>query len=139
MFAEVSDRSVALRAQVEDCAGLRPVAVVARRAELTVSAPLEPIGNCGFAGTVDVPREGRWFLYATFDRDDGPVEAWLPVEAGSDGTTRADRELYEPPDVEQTAAKTMTGAFLLIISGALGWATLAARPSYDSRNEALRA
>lgn len=124
MVTRVSGRRVSLAVEPEDCAGLRPVAVVARRAGVTVRAQLDPVQGCGFEGVVDVPRDGRWFVYATFERADRSLEAWLPVEAGHGGETRAVRELYEPPNVEDSGTKSTASAVLLVVSGALALAAL---------------
>ncbi len=130
LIAQVSDRRIMLTVEMEECPGLRPAAVVARRAGITVSQRLEPLGAaCGFGGTVAVPRDGRWFVYATFDRVDGEAEAWLPVEAGTNRTTRIERELYEPPDVERSGVKTFGGAVLLVVSAALVASALSLRPN----------
>ncbi len=70
---------------------------------------------CRFAGSVQVPDPGRWFVYVEL-RDQGhPVEAWLPVNAGRRETVTAARPLYLP-----SGDSGLTGGQLVAAIGLYG-------------------
>ena len=104
----------------------RPVDVVARRAGRTVRGPLAVAGSCRYTGSVTVPDGGRWFLYVEF-RDGGrPVEAWLPIDAGTAGDVSERRDLYVPSGTGPTRRlQTVAGVGLYGLIGLLaavaGW------------------
>lgn len=95
------------------CAETSPRAVVARRAGVTLRAPLEKRG-CAFRGSLTLPERGRWFVYAEMERDGRTVETWLPVSVG-DGPARVaedGRYAYFPPERSDSAVKVIAGAAL---------------------------
>lgn len=99
-----------------DCDRLRPDAVHARRGGETRSAPLTLEAPCQFSGAIQVPDNGRWFLYATLHRDGGTAEVWLPI--AGDRSTRVDQQrlLYQPPDrVGSPIGKYAAGAALYLV------------------------
>lgn len=77
--------------------------------------------SCSFVGQVAPSGEGRWFTYVEFDHDDETVEAWLPVEAGRDGTVTLARELYRPAGGSDSvgAAQVVYGGLLYLAGFAL--------------------
>ena len=94
--------------------------VVARRGGQTLTAPLTELGDGRFTGTIRLPDEGRWFVYVEFTRGGEPVEAWLPVESGWQGTSLADRELYVPARIQApTATQIASGAAIYALGVAL--------------------
>jgi hypothetical protein len=102
-----------------DCAALRPVGVVARRAGQAVTGALTPTGRCRFAGQVRVPAAGRWFLYAQLRGPDGLVEAWLPVDARPPRRLVERRQLYlptgRPDDAGLPTNQLVSGALLYAV------------------------
>lgn len=85
--------------------------VVARRGGQTLTAPLNEIDPGKFTGTIRLPGQGLWFVYAEFRRAGETVEAWLPVESGWQGTSSAERELYVPAGKPApTATQIASGA-----------------------------
>jgi len=103
------------------CEETDPVAVVARRAGEVVRAPLADAG-CRFQGVVELPDEGRWFIYAEMRREGQALETWLPISVGSGPSEVAeeDRYVYEPPDSAGGAGETI--ASIAIYGGV--WALL---------------
>jgi hypothetical protein len=105
---------------VEGCAGWEPVRVVARRAGRTPTGPLQTVGDCGFAGSVQVDAPGRWFVYAELTVDGRFVEAWLPVEHTAH---RKDTVLYvasgDGPHLAQVVAGALLYALVLGIFAAI--------------------
>ena len=97
---------------VRGCFDARGLA--ARRAGETVRAPLRRDG-CRYRGTLRLPGDGRWFVYAELrDRDGAEVESWLPVvldDGGGRATERA-RYAYVPP--AGSAPFTEVGASAII-------------------------
>jgi hypothetical protein len=90
--------------------------VVARRGGQTLTAPLNDAGGGTFTGTIRLPDEGRWFVYVEFTRAGEPVEAWLPVESGWQGTNSAERELYVPAGTQApTTAQIVSGAVIYAV------------------------
>lgn len=85
--------------------------VVARRGGQTLTAPLNDLGDGRFTGTIHLPEEGRWFVYVEFTRAGEPVEGWLPVDPGWQGTSSAQRDLYMPAGTQPpTATQIASGA-----------------------------
>ena len=122
------DRTITLVGQADrdNCRGLEPRSVVARRGGQTLRAPLT-ISDCRFTGRIEVPERGRWFVYAELRRDGRDIEAWLPIQAG-DGTHRAsesDRYAYEPDDSAAGAGQVVAGIILYVGMAALVVATFA--------------
>lgn len=83
------------------CDDLLPHQLVARRAGDTITGRLRRVGRdsggpCSFVGQVTVPADGRWFTYVEFSLNGESVEAWLPLDAGSEGTLTQSRQLYRP-------------------------------------------
>jgi len=102
------------------------VMLVARRAGSVRRALLASTRACRFAGSVQVPDPGRWFVYVEL-RDQGhPVEAWLPVNAGRRETVTADRPLYLPSgDSGRTGGQLVAAIGLYggigLLVGITGW------------------
>ncbi len=117
--------------------GLEPRALAVRRAGRTLRAPLT-LNGCRFAGRIEVPDRGRWFVYAELRRSGRNIESWLPVEVG-DGTDRTrepDRYAYEPDNSSVGAGQIIAGAILYLGMTALVVATFAlvARPQRRPRH-----
>ncbi|MCV7346035.1 hypothetical protein [Mycolicibacterium rhodesiae] len=94
--------------------------VVARRGGQTLTAPLTELGAGRFTGTIPLPEEGRWFVYVEFTRAGEPIEAWLPVETGWQGTVSAERELYVPAGAQApTTAQIAFGTAIYAVGLAL--------------------
>lgn len=116
LAAVANERSLRLDADmggVRGCEELRPVRLRARRAGEEVGAPLRPAGTCRARGTVEVPTDGRWFVYAEFERDGQQLETWLPLEAGaSEASDDRSRLVYAPRTTETTAPKIVAGVIV---------------------------
>lgn len=80
----------------DHCGDLDPVRVVARRAGETRAGELRRTGACSFAGTLELPAHGRWFVYAELDHAGTAVETWLPVFADRRQRIEEVRSLYVP-------------------------------------------
>lgn len=101
------------------CADVRGGRVVARRAGLVREAELG-FRDCRFSGEVAVPERGRWFLYAEMEAGSGPLEAWLPVRAGTSETlAEPDRYLYRPPERVAAAVQPVAGVTLYLLMAGL--------------------
>ena len=101
------------------CRDLAPQQLVARRAGDTRQAPLARVGECAFAGAIELPDRGRWFVYAELAHDADQVEAWLPVKAGATETVvDQDRSLYLPPTVEDSWGKVAAGVVIYLLLAA---------------------
>jgi hypothetical protein len=126
LTATVEDRTIHLDATITgvDCDGLADANLVARRAGMTRSAPLEHRRGCDLAGRVSVPENGRWFVYATFDDRNTRLETWLPVEVADGTDTSATRDLYQPPSSPDRGTQALVGAVLLLIATSLLVGTL---------------
>lgn len=96
------------------CEDLAPLRVVARRAGDTITGQLTPAGDCRWAGAVTVPSGGRWFTYVELEHDGRLVEAWLPVDADTEGTHTERRELYLPAGGGQSIDASQIGLGALI-------------------------
>jgi len=111
---------------------LHPERVIARRAGQTVSGPLtqSPEVAGGFAGSIELPSPGLWFIYAEFTDGTQSLEIWLPVQQDLDATVSEQRSLYEPVGAEgpKPLIEYVTGALLLAVGAALlGWVIVAVR------------
>jgi hypothetical protein len=100
------------------CPRIRPIRLVARRSGVTMTAPLQAAGRCGFAGTVGLPERGRWFVYAELQMEgEGGVEAWLPVDAGpADGRFQKLAPLYRPPAARGSRVEIVAGVVLYAVN-----------------------
>ena len=109
-----------------DCASTEPVAVIARRADETLRAPLRKRG-CGMTGDIGLPDRGRWFVYARMRRDGRAVESWLPITVGSGSQRISERNRYAylPPQRSASTAKVIGGVVLYAGMLALLYATFA--------------
>lgn len=96
------------------CDDLAPVRVVARRAGETVAGSLIGDGKCRWIGDLTVSTAGRWFTYVEFEHDDRAVEAWLPVDADTNGTHTERRELYLPAGVGDSVGASQVGFGTLV-------------------------
>jgi hypothetical protein len=103
-FSAVRDRgSVTIEVRVapdsnRPCTDFEPRRMVARRAGVTLLAPLTAIAPCQFGGEIDLPGRGRWFIYAEMAMGQRAVEAWTPVIVSSEGGRSARRsDIYVPP------------------------------------------
>lgn len=118
----VTDGSTA-RITVEprsDCDGLSPLRTVARRAGRTVTGGLSRVADCRFAGSIDLPTRGRWFLYAELGRAAETLETWIPVRSGETASVTEGRALYVRSETSSTWVKTAGGgAMYLLVIGLL--------------------
>ncbi|MFF9565659.1 hypothetical protein ACF1AJ_20090 [Leifsonia sp. NPDC014704] len=76
-----------------------PAHLIARRAGVTITAPLRFVGTndaTDLAGSIRVPSSGRWFVYAEISSSYGTLEAWMPVENDLSGSLTEARTLYQP-------------------------------------------
>lgn len=111
------DGTVTMTADVPDqCSGLSPVRVEARRAGETIGGALTRIDRCAFEGRVDSTTNGRWFVYVVFDDGDRRAEAWLPINVEEAGTITRSRHLYLPP------VRTSSGTAWEVLAGGLIYA-----------------
>lgn len=112
----------------EACVELSPVRLVARRAGETLAAPLRKTSACRLDGRIGLPEPGRWFVYLELKDGSGrPLEAWLPVLAGTDReTSQRVTPLYRPNTRPTSWAKVLAGGFLYLVAGGLLAATLVA-------------
>lgn len=102
------------------CGSVRPRRLRARRAGQVVTAGLVRSGPCRATGTVRLRDNGRWFLYAEFERSGKPLETWIPVTIGDPSEARdSDRLLYAPRAKATTAPKVAAGvvvyALMLVV------------------------
>jgi hypothetical protein len=114
--------SIYVAAKVADhCDLLADGQIVARRAGETVLEPLSSDNPCTYTGTINVPPGGRWFVYATFQRDGRPVESWLPVDTDAVETTRERRDLYLAAASSQSVGvwQSVLGGLTYLAGGAL--------------------
>jgi hypothetical protein len=79
-----------------DCATLEPVRLVARRGGDQSAAPLRRSAGCRFESSIDLPRTGRWFVYAELRAAGELGETWLPVPVDQHTTRTERRPLYRP-------------------------------------------
>ncbi len=123
LCASVTERTIFVEA-VSTGAPLtaRPLELVARRAGRTLHSPLA-LDNGKWSGTIDVDSDGRWFVYVTGEETDGTndmVEAWIPVQIGSQELATKGTKLYRtrasttPP--VQIAAGIAVGSLAAIVA-----------------------
>ena len=130
LAATVHDAEISVTAEpVDHCDDLLPLRVLARRAGETRVGDLRTVGDCSFAGAVDVTTGGRWFTYVEFMHEDRRVEAWLPVDADSTSTHYEDRDLYLPAGEGDNAGKgqVLLGVLTYLLGLAvigLGWSAV---------------
>jgi hypothetical protein len=83
------------------CGTFAPTRMAARRAGVTLHAPLSAIPPCGFAGTMRLRERGRsrgrWFVYAELAHRPHSAETWLLVSVGGARSFGATRFIYTPP------------------------------------------
>jgi hypothetical protein len=108
-----------------DCAALPPRRLVARRAGRVVTSPLTATGHCRYAGQVQVPATGRWFVYVELRPPGFEVEAWLPLDASSPNRLVQHRRLYLPAGRAQGAGLPSSEVASGIVLYALGALLLA--------------
>ena len=120
LIAKVTDRVIAVEAILaRDAAAGEPIRVVARRGGRVLTGPLASTPT-GWAGQVDVDQDGRWFVYVEARRGQQHLEAWIPVIAGSTGTTSKDTALYVADEDGGVAApQVIAGVVLLAFVAAL--------------------
>ncbi len=110
-----------LSVEVPDtCADLTPVRITARRAGTTVFGPLGAMEKCRFTGTVTVPDDGRWFVYAEFLTGGGPLEVWLPLIADQSDAVGEARHLYRPAEATAATRGAQVGAAIGIYAVGAG-------------------
>jgi hypothetical protein len=78
----------------DGCDETTPRGLVARRAGESVTARLRAAGDCRFTGTVRLPGDGRWFVYAELRVDGQDAETWLPIRSDAATEQVESRELY---------------------------------------------
>lgn len=135
LTADLDGTTVRLDAAIHrvDCAQLGTPHLVARRAGMTRRAHLARRRPCEYRGVLDLPEDGRWFVYATFDNGSQHYETWLPVEVGGQARASGTRELYRPPTRSNQATQAAVGALLVlaaavILRGSLRAAAAAPKP-----------
>lgn len=130
---EIAARSQGTRAVLELeilephlCRDAGPRALVARRAGRTLRAPLAQRG-CDLRGSIELPEDGRWFLYAELGLGDENLEAWLPIEIGRREArmVSATRSLYAVG--ENTAGGLQIGATLMLYAACLALVAMIVR------------
>ena len=101
---------------------LERLAIVARRAGRTVSAPLGS-GPQGWVGSIELDVDGRWFVYVTARAGElglgETVEAWIPVEVGSRGVAVKQTTLYRTSDQGTSEMQLAVGALVVAASFAV--------------------
>lgn len=123
----VSDGNGLLSITVEptgSCSGLVPTRVVARRAGDTMTDALRADGDCKYAGAVRVPDDGRWFVYAEFQRGGEDAEVWLPLRADRAEAVTESRDLYRSAEATTSTKPVQIAAGVAVY--AVGLALLGA-------------
>jgi hypothetical protein len=80
----------------DGCDGTTPRRLVARRAGETVTSQLTAVGDCRYTGTVRLPDDGRWFVYAELRVDGQDAETWLAIRSDAATEQVESRDLYVP-------------------------------------------
>lgn len=106
-----------------------PVTIVGRRGGRSTRVDAHLLDGCVATGVLTVDEPGRWFVYVAQGRE----EAWLPVQAGSNGTVSDTRDLYRPPTPPAGAAQPLAGVTLVATAVALLVATSRAARSRPRR------
>ncbi|WP_185981895.1 hypothetical protein [Skermania sp. ID1734] len=116
-------RTLTIRATVaHGCNTLAPADVVARRAGDTIVAPLHAVRSCTYTGTIEVPTNGRWFVYVELRQSTHrQLEAWIPLNAGHAEQITQTRELYVPAEATARTrpAEMIAGTVIYAIGIAL--------------------
>jgi hypothetical protein len=100
----------------DDCAGLEPVRLVARRGGQTRTAPLRQPDDCRYESAVRLPGRGRWFVYAELRAAGDTVETWLPVRVDRRESHVAHRPLYRPSGGDGiTGTEAVTGVAVYLV------------------------
>ncbi len=105
------------------CSDIEPSRIVARRGGELVTGSLRGVTRCRFAGAVELPDRGRWFVYAEFDHNGQAVEAWLPLHAGDPEQVSGTRSVYIPPASGSSLLKWASGALIYLLVAGLLFAT----------------
>jgi hypothetical protein len=115
------------------CEAVTPLHVVARRAGDVVTKPLRTLEGCAFEGNVDVPVDGRWFVYVELEQAGQRLEAWLPLDAGRSERIIEARELYVPAQADAASRRLqlVVGALIYLLGVAL--IAAAARVVHNAR------
>ncbi len=105
----------------QDCADVRPLAVVGRRAGAVLRGPLQQIDRCTYTGSITVSAPGRWFIYVELEHNARPAEAWLPVVMDGNGLERTEKlsELYLPPAASGSLGQAGAGVLIYGLNIAL--------------------
>lgn len=141
LSATVSGRQLMMTAApAGHCDDLQPHQLVARRAGDTITGRLRRVGttsggSCSFVGQITVPADGRWFTYVEFTLDGEPVEAWLPLDAGSDGTLTKSRQLYRPAGAGDSVSVAQVGYGALIYLAGFALLVLGLAAARDARTD----
>jgi len=112
--------TVTLTARLErPCSTHGTAQVVGRRAGRTVRAPAaatpDPTGGCGYAGTLPLSDDGRWFAYLQLDDATGArLESWLQLPSGATRQSGV-KDLYAPPRPSPDAGRDALGALLYLV------------------------
>jgi hypothetical protein len=132
--AELSGYTLAVSAHRDggDCPQLVPTELVARRAGDVSAGELVRTG-CELQGRVELPDEGRWFVYVDAHKGGETVESWIPVKV-EEGETRfveSDRFAYVADREPATTLKWIAGTVMygLVIAFLVAMVTLVRRES----------
>lgn len=121
------------------CTGLVPTRVVARRAGQTIRGSLLVQGDCQYSGSVRVPADGRWLVYAELRRGDENIEAWLPLDADRATAVTESRDLYRPAEATASTRWVQIAAGAGIYALAIGLVGAAAAVALHRRREVAAA
>lgn len=119
LVAALRGEDLRLDVAARRCSGLTAVRLVARRAGQTRHAALRG-GPCHFVGEVNVPQNGRWFVYADLTRGSQTIEAWLPVKVGASQGRFVDRArfAYVVDRKPANAVKWVSGGLMYVLVAA---------------------
>ncbi len=141
LSATVTGRQITMTATpAGHCDNLQPHQLVARRAGETITGTLARVetpsdGSCSFVGQAAVPADGRWFTYVEFSHNGETVEAWLPLDAGSDGTLTQTRQLYRPAGAGDSVSVAQIGYGALIYLAGFALLALGLAAAKDARTD----
>ncbi len=139
--ATVSGQQITMTAiPAGHCDDLQPQRLVVRRAGNTITSKLTRIGavsdrSCSFVGHITAPADGKWFTYVEFSHNGEPVEAWLPLDAGSDGTLAQTKQLYQPAGAGDSVGVAQIGSGALIYLTGFALLVLGLSTARGARNE----
>jgi hypothetical protein len=101
-----------------DVRSLDPSRLVARRAGETVLGTLQRIDG-GFVGSIVLPSDGLWFVYAQFSGPSDRLEVWVAVDRRDDNSN-AIRAIYEPVgERSATAGQLAAGGIMFSLAALL--------------------